>query len=445
MESGHVGEYQSCEWIEGGIAFNRSSLHTCLIAHHNRGLPFIQGYRGAGLRMEAVLQVREEIRHANRNGGYAQCTGCAHLKTRSWPKGAHPIRIVGIAHYSHCNIECDYCFLQTQDRASFADGFRPYSLLDTFRSLIADGSLAPNAIIDWGGGEPTAYREFDPLFEMLLTHGTTHYLHTNGTILPDSIRNARAPERIHVICSVDAGLPQTYLAMKKRDYLERVWLNLGEYRRLGVSVTGKYIVKSENCSDLEVSTFLVRAADAGLRDLIVDIDYNFPNPDVDVVTGAARLIHGARRAGMHARFGFTGDNFAPEGIAGERVAAALAREELAGIAALLNGRGYALGHTVDGRAEQLLASLDTHNSALEQEVRSKDSALNNMLAQCLGKETEILDKEVALQNMASQCIEKEHEIRRLHAALVDLRRPRTLVRALALDALGKLGLRRRRA
>src|SRR3954467_8042353 len=32
------GEYLSCDWIEGGLAFNRRSLHSCLIVHHDTGL-----------------------------------------------------------------------------------------------------------------------------------------------------------------------------------------------------------------------------------------------------------------------------------------------------------------------------------------------------------------------------------------------------------------------
>src|SRR5262249_43391166 len=221
--------------------------------------------------LDKVLEVRRRIREAHRSGaGYPECAGCAHLQKRDWPQPRYPVEIVGIANYSYCNIECSYCFLQTQDPASFAAGYKPYRLLPVLKDLMASGTLAPHAIIDWGGGEPTYYREFDELFEALLAHGTRHYLHTNGTRLPAAVRRAAHPERIHVICSVDAGLPQTYVAIKKHDYLERVWTNLEEYLRLGVGVTLKYIVKSENCADAELDAFLDRAVRIGARDLIVD-------------------------------------------------------------------------------------------------------------------------------------------------------------------------------
>src|SRR5262249_13850617 len=151
-----------------------------LIVHHQTGYPLITDFQGGAFPLEKVLAVREQIRAANRHGGgHPACRGCAHLVTRAWPARRYPIEIVGIAHYSFCNIKCNYCFLQTQDPASFAAGYKPYPLLPTVRSLIADGLLAPHAIIDWGGGEPTFYKEFDELLELLLAHGTFHYLHTN--------------------------------------------------------------------------------------------------------------------------------------------------------------------------------------------------------------------------------------------------------------------------
>src|SRR4051812_36853279 len=99
-------EYASCEWIEGGIAFNRRSLHACLIPHHDTGMPFVTDYAGGELPLQDVLAARERIRETHRQGkAHHECAGCAHLQTRSWPKTRYPIEIVGIAHYSHCNIE----------------------------------------------------------------------------------------------------------------------------------------------------------------------------------------------------------------------------------------------------------------------------------------------------------------------------------------------------
>jgi hypothetical protein len=331
--------YESCEWIEGGLAFNRRSLHACLIVHHQTGLPLIADYNGGDVPLEAVLALRERVRAANRyGGGHPECHGCPHLRKRVWPRPRYPIEIVGIAHYAYCNIQCSYCFLQTQDPASFAAGLKPYSLLPVIRGLIRDRHLAPDAIIDWGGGEPTSYPEFDELLQLLLAHGTIHYLHTNGTRFPKQLRDVPHPERVHAICSVDAGLRETYVRIKKRDYLERVWANLTEYVRVGAVVSLKYIVKEENAGAADLRAFVARAARLGPRELIVDIDYDFPVPGAAVLAGLARLKALALAAGVPTRFGFTGANFAPEHRVEDRLDG-LFREEQA----RLGQPGMALG------------------------------------------------------------------------------------------------------
>ncbi|HEV3386265.1 MAG TPA: radical SAM protein [Gemmata sp.] len=305
--------YESCEWIEGGLAFNRRSLHTCLIVHHRTGLPFVADYEGGEIPLETLLALREKIRTANRHGGgHPECKGCPHLRKQHWPRTQYPIEIVGIAHYTYCNIKCTYCYLQTKDPALFAAGLKPYSLLPAIKKLISDGLLAPQAIIDWGGGEPTSYPEFDELLEILLAHGTFHYLHTNGTRFPSSLRRTLSPERVHVICSVDAGLADTYVKIKKRNYLDRVWTNLQDFLRVGSIVTLKYIVKEENCGNADLQAFVARAARLRPRELIIDYDYDFPEPGPEVMDALSRLKAMAMAAGITARLGFTGANYAPE-------------------------------------------------------------------------------------------------------------------------------------
>ena len=323
MESNNQndGGYYSCEWLEGGLAFNRRSLHTCLIVHHGRGFPFLAEYNGEDIKVSEILAARRKMVEENRSGKiHEACRGCAHLKKREWPAKEYDFDIIGIAQYSHCNIKCNYCFLQTQDRSSFVDGFKPYRLFDRMEELYYKGHLSPNAIIDWGGGEPTIYKEFDRIADITLQRGAFHYLHTNGVRFPELLQGHPKSHKMHAICSVDAGLPETYFKMKARDYLEQVWQSLEKYIQAKCMVTLKYIVKEENCSLADIDPFVKRAKEIGAQSVVIDIDYNKPKSSPQVLEGLSQLYHRGQQQGLHVEYGFTGENFDAEGKTADQLA-----------------------------------------------------------------------------------------------------------------------------
>jgi hypothetical protein len=82
-------------------------------------------------------------------------------------------------------------------------------------------------------------------------------------------------------------------------------------------VTLKYIVKEENYTDADLLPFMERAVALKPKGMIVDFDYDYPDPGKRIIRAMGRLKSLARAAGIPARYGFTGANFAPEyGIAG---------------------------------------------------------------------------------------------------------------------------------
>jgi hypothetical protein len=294
--------YPSCQWLEEGIAFNRRSLNACLIVHHNRGFPYLCDFNGGEIDMGAVLAAKARIIAENQGAGHEACRGCPHLVTKKWRQPRYPIGVMGIAQFAHCNIECSYCFLQTQDPSSFAAGLDPYEVFPPIRNLV----------VDWGGGEPTIYREFDDVLAFVTRLGATTWVHTNGTRLPAPIRNGLPTRRINILCSVDAGTRETWKLIKRRDLLDTVWRNLEQYIRLGCQVVLKYIVKEENCTPDELSAFVSRAVSIGATQLILDIDYDHPDPSPAVMDGLRTLRRLATVSGLHTTFGATGSLFTPE-------------------------------------------------------------------------------------------------------------------------------------
>ncbi|QOV90183.1 radical SAM protein [Humisphaera borealis] len=303
--------YPSCPWLEHGLAFNRRSVNACLIVHHGTGFPHLCDYNGGVLDLSAIASARARIIRENQGDGHAACRGCPHLVKRVWKAPSYPIALVAIAHFSHCNIECNYCFLQTADPAVFRDGFTPYLVLPALRQLSAARFLDPGATFDWGGGEPTIYREFDQILTFATLAGGTTWVHTNGTVMPRSIREGIATKRINILCSLDAGFPATWKTMKGKDLLPAVWQNLDEYVQAGCRAVLKYIMKEENFSALEIDQFLRRAAATGAHEVIVDIDYDYPNPSPAVRRGLIYLWKSALRMRFWVNLGATGVNFDP--------------------------------------------------------------------------------------------------------------------------------------
>lgn len=363
-------EHWSCEWLEGGLAFNRSSLHACLIVHHGTGFPLlVKDYRGGEVPAADLLAARQLIIEANQNGGHPACRGCSHLVRRPGKTSEYPFNVVGIAHFAQCNIKCDYCYLQTQDPASFAEGLTPYAILPAIRNLIENRQLAPDAIIDWGGGEPTIYSEFDELLVLLTNHGATHYIHTNGIHIPRPLRDGLLADRIHILCSVDAGTSGTYEKMKQSRAFRQVWRNLAEYIRLGCHVTAKYIMTAANSSDAEVDSFLVWMIDTGVGSLVIDINYDHPEPGERILSALARLKYLAVSKRIHTTCGFTGAKFRPEFGVSRKVDALYHEMCLADLRRFMTSKRHQTGEDAVFVAMQYIEELE-HSVAYHREVNA---------------------------------------------------------------------------
>jgi glycosyltransferase involved in cell wall biosynthesis len=312
-------EYLSCEYIHSGLCFDFSRILCCAIYHHGTGhAPLIDNYSGDPLSLEHILAARAKIVELNQTGRYPNCRGCLFLKRRAWPEGNYPVQWLGLTNWLLCNLRCDYCLLQwngvgAQVRAGEIPAQR-YEVRPVVTQLISEGWLAPHAVVDWGGGgEPTLMPGFDDLLMLLDAHGTTQWLHTNATRLPKPILDrAVNASHIRVLCSIDAGTPQTYCWMKGRDLYDLVWRNLELYAEAGVAVTVKYIMRNENCSWRELRRFVRDAQRHGSLSLVGDVDYRYPNPSKKVINGLAYLKLLASRAQLSFTLGGPGCVAAPE-------------------------------------------------------------------------------------------------------------------------------------
>lgn len=270
-----------CEWLDRGLAFSPRGLHICCVCHHgDRGWLPISDFSGGEIPVQRIREARASYIEAINSGGLKECEGCGLLEKRVWSPAPYLVQVVNLSHFTRCNLNCRYCYLQLEkkntswwnDPEGLAAGHRPLALYDTFQAMMDNGLLAPDGVINWGGGEPTLLAEFEPLLGLLVAGGRWNYVATNGVRYSTALAAGLADGHAAMVCSVDAGTAATFKALKGHDCFDGVWAHLNAYAATGGNVQAKYIAIGMNCNSEDAREFVRRSAEAGVRGLICDVD-----------------------------------------------------------------------------------------------------------------------------------------------------------------------------
>ncbi len=309
--------YLNCRYLESGLCLSSRHITACGIVHRGKGSPALfSDYDGGPLPLKQLLAARQAIVHQNQGAGHPACRGCPQLTRQHKVTCTSKLTWLGLTSWLGCNLACSYCWLQwdpKSPRNSVASGHtrkNGYNIEGPVRQLMQAGLLAADVTVDWGGGgEPIMQPVFPSLFTIFANFGAVQWLHSNGTVLPAAVRNRSIDcSRVRILCSVDAGTPETYLLLKGKDRLREVWSHLHAYARAGAQVYAKYIVMRENCGHADLSGFVETAARQGGPQILVDTDYRFPDPQPQIREAIARLFHLAAQAGLKCELGGVGQH-----------------------------------------------------------------------------------------------------------------------------------------
>jgi hypothetical protein len=279
--TGEPQRFLSCRHIQRSLVFYPGKVHACCANPVTGATPAISDFAGGDLAIEAIIAGRNRIKERHRVGDIVdECRQCPRLVEDNWDAdesrfGSYPIDEVTIAHFTTCNIRCNYCYTVRNERDAMAPLSKVPRLLRTFEGLVRDRHLAPYATVRFSGGEPTLLPEFEDLLTLLGDYGARSIVYTNATKYSPAIVNALRNDKVELILGIDAATPEIYRAIKKMDYNEVVWENVGAYcaaQRPDATnkIWAKFIFTVENYG--EAHLFVSRAAAAGVKHVYYDFD-----------------------------------------------------------------------------------------------------------------------------------------------------------------------------
>lgn len=271
-------KYTSCIHLEHGITFYSTSVQICCISSHPGGGDIVQipDYKGELIDWKDFFEQRNKMRTAIRGGVIPEkCTGCYYLKENDWNTDDY-IDEVLIGHFTYCNCNCIYCY--TEKDKKFFNSNKTYNVYPVIKDMIEKGVLSKNAVITFGGGEPTILTEFEELVHMLLDYDVKNIrIHSDGIKYSPAIEKGLKLGKITLITSVDSGSKEVYEQVKQVPCFDKVWNNLAKYAKTknGLIRTKYVLIPGVNDSLREVKQWLKKTAEAGVYNIAFDIEDNW--------------------------------------------------------------------------------------------------------------------------------------------------------------------------
>jgi pyruvate-formate lyase-activating enzyme len=237
---------------------------------------------------------------------------------------------INIGHHTACNTDCYYCMTNSNSAPKPVAARAAPPLFPVFKEMVERGYVDPDAIIRFGGGEPTILPEFEKLVDYFIEVGRRFFINSSGVRYSPAIermlRSGRRGSRL--VISIDSASRETYELIKGFDLGKRVWDNIARYASIGPDILEvKYIVLPENAH--ETADFVRKCHGIGVRRVSIDLDsrpviFGIPNALTDeMIKGIAVLIYEAKQREMSVYHSGSGNALWQEEHGERRVKAAL--------------------------------------------------------------------------------------------------------------------------
>lgn len=226
-------KYTSCELIEHGIMFDHCNVvRVCSIVNREyNGKPVIfHNYHGELFDKEKLFEIKRKLRNLMKNGTPPhECTGCHFLIEKEWDDGDYIDNLL-FAHWLDCNSKCIYCLASTDEAVKRQN--QHYDIYPAIKDLVERNILVSSGKVDFAGGEPTIYPEFEKLLHLFIEYKFKEIcVNTSGIKYSPAIYRALEEGMINLTISVDAGSKEVHEKVKRVQSFDKVWGNIAEYSK----------------------------------------------------------------------------------------------------------------------------------------------------------------------------------------------------------------------
>lgn len=280
--------FESCGYIEHGMVLDHlNRIRVCNNFNPRYGgRPIIyENYIGQKIDWADFFRIKRELRKQCREGKCPElCTNCVGLSTKEWDDDDY-IDYLLLTPWVPCNSKCIYC-AAPRDKYVL-ENTKIYKVLPLVKDMIKNNILKKDGIIDFAGGEPTIYKEFEALLhEFIKNDFQKIVIHTNAIKKSNSIIKGLKKGVIRILVSIDAGSKEIHEKVKQVKSYDKVWKTLKEYAKAqpkgADNVKAKYIiVPGVNDSEEEINLWLEKCNEINIKSVVLNLDFNWIMENVD--------------------------------------------------------------------------------------------------------------------------------------------------------------------
>jgi pyruvate-formate lyase-activating enzyme len=280
--------FESCSYIEHGMVLDHCNrIRSCNNFNPRYGgRPVIyENYHGEKINWKEFFDIKRKLRQKYRENSCPEiCTDCVNVAFKQWDDEDY-IDYLLLTPWVPCNSNCIYC---SAPRDKYVlDNTEVYKVLPLVKDMIKNNILKKDGTIDFAGGEPTIYCEFEALLHEFIKHNFTKIIiHTNAIKRSAAIIKGLKKGVVRVLVSIDAGSKEVHRKVKQVPSYDSVWKNLAEYSKAQPKgadyVKTKYIiVPGLNDTEEELNLWLEKSAAIGIKSVVLNLDFNWIMDNVD--------------------------------------------------------------------------------------------------------------------------------------------------------------------